>query len=166
MKAIVCGNTVELPDLTDNQAVYDYVINHLRTQGEQSFTRRVGGKHPGSIKCLYRSTGKAGGPVCCAVGALIPDERYSEQFEETGMMPLDETFEEDYARTEMLHLAVAGPDLSKVGDSLWELLKDLQVLHDEYVGCDDPGDPDCFEFHAETIADDWDLGYTPPEEAA
>lgn len=67
-QATVCGKTVLLPDMNDLQAVFNYVILHLRRQKVRS---------DGNGECLYRGRHN----TSCAVGCLIPDSRYTESME-------------------------------------------------------------------------------------
>jgi hypothetical protein len=61
--------TLEELDYTNDQQVFDYVVEKLREQGCQSISE--GGN------CLYR------GPngLKCAAGHLIPDDKYDERME-------------------------------------------------------------------------------------
>lgn len=67
-----------------NQEAFDKVVQHLKTQKEQSFgpfTNQYGNTQH---SCLYR------GPdgLKCAVGALIPDEEYKPEFEGLAVLSL------------------------------------------------------------------------------
>lgn len=84
------------------QEVYDKVKAHLLAQGKQSWDEE-------RDLCMYRGPGG----LKCAVGVLIPDEKYVPQMEgevsDTGWL-------EKYGLTELLPFE--------------ELLQDLQTVHD------------------------------------
>ena len=86
------------------QEIFDYVVNHLRTQGEVCIN--LGGL------CVYRNAkGQS-----CAVGCLIPDELYNKEVEEKGAS------ETSFWRA----LGLGMPeDMERV-----MLLQDLQFAHD------------------------------------
>lgn len=67
MKTITLATLAEATE----QEVFDQVVNHLRKQGKQSFSKQGG--------CAYR--GKEG--LKCAAGCLISDKEYEEKWEET-----------------------------------------------------------------------------------
>lgn len=84
------------------QELFDKVATHLLTQGEQSRA---------DARCAYR--GDRG--LQCAVGCLIPDDKYSSSMEGSGIS---------------LPLVQAGlPPSIRV---YLDLIKDLQVVHDAY----------------------------------
>lgn len=85
-----------------NQEIFDMVVTHLRRQGCKA--------HNG-MECLYRF-----GALACAVGCLIPDDKYEARFEGRSIRewwPLREC-------------------LMGLGISLeqFDLLVDLQTTHD------------------------------------
>lgn len=59
----------------NQQELYDEMCAHLIIQGEQS-VEKFGGP------CMYRKT-RGGNTLKCAVGFFIPDEVYSDDFEES-----------------------------------------------------------------------------------
>lgn len=107
------------------QETFDRVVTHLRKQGRKSVD-------PSTHRCMYR------GPdgLKCAVGALIPDEKYSAVFETKGTLwsPI---------RSVLLEL---GHDPT--------LCNSLQLVHDS-VSVDN------WESHFEIVADKYHLKYTP-----
>ena len=107
------------------QETFDTVVAHLRRQGRQSRSDFAGG-------CAYRGDGG----LKCAVGVLIPDERYTPAFE-----------------------GEAAHESMQVGKLLIELGHDcqlcemLQIVHDNPEGR--------WELRLRELADDWGLTYTP-----
>ncbi len=61
-----------------NQQVFDLAATHLLTQNERSVDYDPQDDR-GSGKCMYRGVGG----LKCAIGALIPDELYTPQIENT-----------------------------------------------------------------------------------
>lgn len=123
------------------QEIFDKVISHLRKQGVQSGS---------SGDCLYR------GPngTMCAVGCLIKDEFYSNELED---MPADCSIVlKSLVSSGILAPAENGAygEVTKI-----HLLSDLQELHDTRM-CDGIGEE--FEKFAITIAEQYELLYTPP----
>lgn len=93
-----------------NQEIFDKVATHLLMQGKKSMNDRG--------ECVYRN---AAGRKC-AVGCLIPEELYSNEFE--GASPSGTG-----AKTTRLWeaLSAAGLDYTQHAGFLWE----LQCIHDE-----------------------------------
>ena len=93
-----------MQDYSPNQEIFDTVAKHLLTQKKRS---------DGPMQnCLYRS--KSG--LKCAIGCLIPDEKYSPSFEGMSIRQLD--------KTKVLPAAYQGVSLAFLGG--------LQRLHDAY----------------------------------
>lgn len=107
------------------QETFDLVVAHLRKQGRKCVD-------PDTNRCRYR------GPdgLKCAVGVLIPDEKYSATFETRGALwsPISSVLRE------LGHDPV--------------LCNSLQLVHDS-VSVDN------WEPHFEDVADKYDLKYTP-----
>ncbi|MEE9481816.1 hypothetical protein [Methylobacterium ajmalii] len=99
------------PETLTAQALFDKIATHLFAQRRRSLAY-INGRD----KCAYRD---ADGERCCAVGVVIPDDRYSPEIE--GKSPFNEVF--------MKHF----PDL----DGFKVLLSSLQGVHDN---CDLHGD--------------------------
>lgn len=114
--------------MTDKQRTYDIVVAHLRKQNAQSFDADNGG-----TRCAYRGT--CG--LRCAVGALIPDELYTAEFEGLAVY-------EGGVQTLMRDLGYDIP-----------LLAALQSMHDWHT-------PNEWEAELAVIAEYHDLYYTPP----
>ena len=95
-------------DYTNDQQVFDYVLEKLREQGCQS-------KYMG--KCLYR------GPdgLKCAAGHLIPDDEYDEKME-GGL--LKGTYNIIYNSLVNSYFLQKGANI--------DLLAGLQLVHDNY----------------------------------
>ena len=101
--------------LKNHQQVFDFVVDHLYTQGRRSLESGWPQDHPGDDVCLYRD----GNGASCAVGCLILDEEYSE-----GLESLD-----TYGLVEII------PRLGP----FTELLDALQTVHDRPTNWDDGG---------------------------
>lgn len=95
--------TIEYLDDFSHQEIFDYVVDHLRRQGEEA--RNIGGS------CVYRNNrGQS-----CAVGCLIPDELYDRELETDS--PSNTSF------WKVLNLNAPSSDRVR-------LLADLQLTHD------------------------------------
>jgi hypothetical protein len=118
----------------NNQEAFDIMVQHLRNQGKQS--RLVN-----STICAYRTSDG----LKCAVGALIPDEMYSNKMEMIGIY----------------NLVVNSNDFSELGELFTninlELLSEMQNIHDSIVR------PDRWERRFRLLAKKYGLKYTPPE---
>jgi hypothetical protein len=88
-------------DYSNDQQVFDYVVNKLREQGESCYDEEEG-------ICKYRFDGKK-----CAVGHLIKDSDYTDDFE--GHIVTDAVVA-DYFTSKQANL---------------ELLRQLQFVHDD-----------------------------------
>lgn len=97
------------------QELFDKVVNHLIDQGGPSIAYEPDYTFPAAI-CKYRG----GDGRSCAIGCLIKDEFYKEEFEGNLF-------------TEMLHIKSAVE--KSVGEILSsrtvELLRSLQIAHDK-----------------------------------
>ena len=93
-------------NIASAQEVFDYVINHLVTQGARSTLQDA------IIDCAYHGEGG----TKCAVGILIPDDMYNDLMEGCDVLDLVRKF----------------PQACSVGgiDQHVDLLLDLQKLHD------------------------------------
>lgn len=60
-----------------NQTVFNKVVKHLLTQKKRSTIKLANGE----TMCAYRGTNN----LKCAIGALIPNTRYRESFEGSGI---------------------------------------------------------------------------------
>lgn len=123
------------------QIVFDFVVAHLRKQGAPAKAPAAPPAYDDDgneivtelvDECRYR--GDNG--TACAVGCLIPDEKY------------DPSIEGDTVY-----------DLSRdlIPDQLIGLLEALQLLHDTY-------DPDQWERQFYWLAKRYNLTHTPPED--
>ena len=109
-----------------NQEAFDKSLKHLRVQGVRAVDSRE--------SCMYRIDG-----LKCAIGALIPDEKYDHDFE---------------------HMGASEPFIIKAFDGNFdkrEFYRDLQEsLHDSL-------DNDLFliqlEQNAQNFAEQWNLNY-------
>jgi hypothetical protein len=107
---------MNFPNPEDNQAVFNFIINHLRKQGKQATDVKGG--------CVYRTDdGEA-----CAVGCLIPEDEYHSKFEgepvnRYSQKMIGGKYEEDVENE------ITNWVRSKGYDS--KLLCELQWLHDD-----------------------------------
>lgn len=96
-------NLSNLKDHTEQQ-VFDFVVAHLRKQGEQS---------KNSNGCAYRGYNEAGDTLMCAAGCLISDDQYTEQMDDM----------EDTTWGALVDSDIA-PDAHE------SLIRELQIVHD------------------------------------
>jgi hypothetical protein len=90
------------------QEIYDFVVDALIAQGEQSMSPLTG-------VCQYRTNG-----LKCAVGMLISDEDYNSGMEELNVIDL-------------LELKMAPTNIIEIETTYPGLLGELQDLHDSYM---------------------------------
>jgi hypothetical protein len=133
------------------QEIFDKVLAHLRTQGEPALD------YLGT--CAYRgrlneTTGKS--PMC-AIGCLIPDDKYDPTMEGGGIYLVKDHAPDSWdCSTQVLSGVLT--DLGLNGHL--ELLNELQSAHDECLTV-------CkmdFEDRMRYIAKDHQLTYTPAQE--
>lgn len=93
------------------QEVFDFVVTKLMEQGVQSID---------GTSCKYRKDGTASCPIRCAVGHLIPDEKYDISIENIPYMELDKS----------LFNGVFSEKLLEDSFLLDRLLENLQYVHD------------------------------------
>jgi hypothetical protein len=157
----VAGRDVELPDIEDPQAVFDFVINHLWTQRTRALAPDIHDDY--KERCAYRGLKPhpLGGVTCCSVGALIPDVDYHPTLN-------SKQFTEDYP--ELIDAVFRGHD--DACDASFCVLQDLQTLHDNYGELDPAGPDDAVtkdkrehRFHVEAhgVAMDHGLQYNCPD---
>lgn len=108
----------------NNQEAFNKMVRHLRSQKERSIAK--------DGVCLYRGSNG----LKCAVGALIPDNEYTPEFEEVNAA----------------NVATKCPSLYGINHSL---LHDMQYLHDNT-------DVKEWENGFKDIAEDFDL-YVPQQ---
>ena len=100
-----------LINLETDYDVFNYVKEHLLKQNEKSLD-------PWSLSCHYRSQKEDGKVLMCAVGCLMDDEFYLEEFENSS--PSD-------ARVKQaVESSITNWDYNV------SLLNELQHIHDEY----------------------------------
>lgn len=105
----------------DHVQIFNYVIDHLRAQGERSVIRADG--HLGrEDRCSYRGYKEDGGDThtMCAVGALITDDEYEYGWEGTG---IDQLLS-GHSLPSDLHECLARHE---------QMLLDLQTFHDYHL---------------------------------
>lgn len=92
------------------QKLFDKTVTHLLTQMEQSMD--------GDGRCFYR------GPngLKCAIGALIDDAWYDA-----------DTLEDLSIRSQCVQAAVAQSQGFNLSDLDWEILGEVQKIHDTYL---------------------------------
>ena len=106
--------------LVNRSDVFNYVIDHLRAQGEKSM---VFVDHAyGQEMCAYRGIDRSAGvkETMCAVGALIADDEYNPYWEGC---PFDE----------LIGYENIPAALRKRLDAHFEMLVDLQNFHDRQL---------------------------------
>ena len=101
-------STYGLPAEITAQTLFDKAVVHLFEQGHPAYVHRDGKK---TSTCAYRG----GGTTACAVGCLIPDDRYVPEMEES-------TVEDEIIRNIM-------PELQPFETMLY----DVQNVHDVAV---------------------------------
>lgn len=124
------------------QEIFDKVVTHLRTQGEQASIL----KSDGGYSCRYRTEDG----LKCAVGCLIPDDDYSPSMEGT--------YASSVISRNRDKLSYLSPHLA--------LLDDLQAVHDDRSHWSVQGFSSSGEGALASIALSFSLTYTPRTEAA
>lgn len=122
--------------MTD-QEIFDFIVNHLRTQGEKASIGEMAG-------CKYRIE-KNGKTLKCAVGCLIKDEFYNPSLENFG------------ALSTMVLQALnrsLGMDLYRDSNTA-ALIARMQRIHDQYI-------PHNWEREFAITAQNYVLKYTEP----
>ncbi len=126
--------TLDSLDLTSEQEVFNYVANHLLTQGKQAKIKHPNAGFANDV-CAYRS-----GELKCAAGCLIRDDEYQLSMENKGIGSVVD----EYA-----HL----PGIARVGPIL-RLLTNLQSIHDR-------NDPAQWPERLQLLATRFGLDYAP-----
>jgi hypothetical protein len=98
--------TLKVKSLTDPSDIFNYVVDHLRKQGDKSL-------HPDGGICAYRGRNEN----MCAVGCLIADDEYDPSLEGRGIVLLVEENQ-------------LPPGLKARIESSLDMLADLQYFHD------------------------------------
>ena len=127
---------------SDRSEIFNYVIDHLRKQGERSILASA--VDAGEVVCAYR--GAEG--TMCAVGALITDDEYDREWEGRGVARLAGERDLPASLRERLSPHVA-------------MLIDLQRFHDNFLGSPDAFEHGRFSERVEEILlylrEDWDI---------
>lgn len=97
----------------NNQELFDKVTNHLLTQNEQAFANG---------NCAYRGKNEQGKVLMCAVGCLIPEDKYDTAME--GKLW-------NYENAIPLALQEQGIDTND--EKIYDLISKLQDIHDYYT---------------------------------
>jgi hypothetical protein len=116
--------------------IFETVKNHLLTQGKKAWVFQDDPDQPGP--CLYRTDDG----LRCAVGCLIPDELYDPRMEGVGIdclgtdwsLPMwrDGRYERSRTAAPLLRTALESRLGREVATKDLELLRELQVIHDEH----------------------------------
>lgn len=101
-----------------NQELFDAVVKHLQTQGEPAYSQTLEG-------CFYRLKHVDGTVTKCAIGGLIPDDKYCESFEHKGISAGYDNRDKPQWNTNIL-------DAASILPGQYKLALDLQVAHDEW----------------------------------
>jgi hypothetical protein len=112
----------------NQQEIFDKVVTHLRKQGQPAKNE--------DGECQYRTEDG----LMCAVGCLIPDNLYREQFE--GYL-IEDLFANNIAIQSFL------------GVENENLLAELQIIHDDIA-------PKKWEDHFQIVASNYQLEYKEP----
>jgi hypothetical protein len=100
---------LKVKSLTDRSDIFNYVVDHLRKQGDKSL-------RPDGGICAYRGRNEN----MCAVGCLIADDEYDPSWEGRG---IDLLVEENQLP----------PGLKARIESNLDMLANLQYFHDDYL---------------------------------
>jgi len=121
---------LHVKSLVGRSDVFNYVIAHLRTQGEKSvvdYGALLGGPS-GETMCAYRGIDQSVGvkETMCAVGALIADDEYDPSWEGC---PFDE----------LIGYWNVPESLRTRLDAHFDMLVDLQTFHDSQLSYTEEG---------------------------
>jgi hypothetical protein len=122
--------------MTD-QEMFDTVVAHARKQGCKAMN---------GYTCSYRTSYGAK----CFIGALIPDDKYKEEFEAIGLCMLRE--DEGHEKNAK---AKAITDAAGIKKEQYEFAIALQNIHDAF-------DVEQWETQFKQLAAQYKLTYTPP----
>jgi hypothetical protein len=103
----------------DRQVVFNKVRDHLLAQGKKSYGEHVGFYH---VRCAYR--GDNG--MKCAIGCLIPDDKYKRTFE--GHALASRLYADMSARDAIIE--ILAEEFGGVCDDDKAFLEALQSIHD------------------------------------
>jgi hypothetical protein len=123
-----------------NQELFDRVVAHARQQKCKAMT---------DYGCVYRGTDG----TKCFIGALIPDDKYLNSFEEHSLNPLLTHRKDTHEYAIAKDIATA----AGIEEPQYELAKVLQGVHDTF-------EQPKWEGHFTKIAAQYTLTYTPPAE--
>lgn len=110
-------------NLQTDYDVFNYVKEHLLKQNEKSLD-------PWSLSCYYRAQKENGDVLMCAVGCLMDDNYYSDEFENSSPS--------DIRVRAVIEKSIPNWDYNV------SLLSELQNIHDEY-------DPDNWSLRLEYL---------------
>lgn len=111
--------------LTTPQAIFDYVVAHLRKQGKPA----VGGQYN---SCVYRHYDASGAVLMCAVGCLIPDDLYLPRYENDSVRGVIDVID-DHLQWDPLQYEDDFDRLRRFLHGHERLLSSLQHAHDEWA---------------------------------
>ena len=123
---------IKIKSLEDRSEVFNYVIDHLRKQGERSVAD--------GQNCAYRGVGG----TMCAVGALIADDEH--QFHWEG-----------HAIDNLLKQSDLPPTLHKCLTQHESMLLELQTFHDDWLVYEDCVFNDDSEDRVADLRKKWDI---------
>lgn len=119
------------------QEIFDTIVTHLRKQGVRAVDPETG-------KCCYRTSDEYGRILKCAVGCLIPDDKYTLNIEGAGV-------------GKPVVLACLPPDINHNRLEVLDLLRKMQKLHDLSMK-----DTSEMEWGFKQVAKTFGLVYTEP----
>ena len=125
---------LRVKSLQTRSDVFNYVIDHLRRQGERSLFNRALLEDDSAPFCAYRGIARAEGDkeTMCAVGALITDDEYDPSWEGMPVEPLLEELEALAAVASLTTLPCCSSvlELQQRLAPHRDMLVDLQYFHD------------------------------------
>ncbi len=136
--------TFKITPETTNQEIFEYVVNHLRTQGKPALSS-------GTQKCCYRT--KDG--LTCAVGCLIPEELYRYHLEGRSVFGVVNNFDD------VANYFGVGKGRSHDDDRI-QMLHQLQAVHDSADHWSNDGLNKAAEVALKLVAQRHGLNYTLP----
>jgi len=129
----------------DKQAVFEKVAAHLLTQNKKAEVRDP---YMNSTRCMYR--GYHGSK--CAVGALIPDSKYTQDMENAVAQAIADHVRrgEEPSEVQRPLYEVLRHEVGAKTTEDWLLLADLQSTHDNH-------NPNEWPARLNKVAESWEL---------
>lgn len=129
------------------QEIFNASAKHLLTQMERSLD-------PEGEYCRYRYKKEDGKTLMCALGVLIPDNKYSPDIEGAIPQYFDGKDKPPYPSSSGALLMKIFQEIDLPTDSKGIMfLRDLQIIHDEYQPVD-------WKYHLRMLADKYGLTFS------